>query len=186
MADPGYLRKLRAITRADPTFAHVEALEQELYASPSDRSAVVMFGSFIETHLERYLASKMRDGLNSDDRQRLFDGSGVAATFSSKIILAYAFKLIGSITRHDLDLIRHLRNDFAHSRMPISFETPEVRAVCDQLQIVDCGGVTIPNGYLQRIDRGRYAEFSDIKHPKTRFITACHPSHIGCLLPKMD
>ena len=40
MADPGYLRKLRAITRADPTFAHVEALEQELYASPSDRSAV--------------------------------------------------------------------------------------------------------------------------------------------------
>jgi hypothetical protein len=184
MADPGYLRKLRAITRADPTFAHVEALEQELYASPSDRSAVVMFGSFIETHLERYLASKMRDALNSDDRQRLFDGNGVAATFSSKIILAYAFKLIGSITRHDLDLIRHLRNDFAHSRMPISFETPEVRAVCDQLQIVDCGGVTIPNGYLQRIDRGRYAQLSDIKHPKTRFITTCHSISYRMLVAK--
>jgi|SRR5271165_6589319 len=87
MADPGYLRNLRAITRADPTFAHIEALERELYASPSNRAAVVMFGSFIETHLERYLTSKMRDGLNADDRQRFFDGNGVAQHFPRRSFL---------------------------------------------------------------------------------------------------
>jgi len=175
---------LRTITRADPRFEHIEALERELYASPSDRATVVMFGSFLETHLERFLASKMRDSLNSDDRQRLFEGNGVLATFSSKILLAFAMKLMGPITRHDLDLIRHLRNGFAHSRMPFGFDAPEVRAVCDQLRIVDCAGSNIPQGYLQRVDRTRYEEFADITHPKTRFISACHSISYRMLVAK--
>jgi hypothetical protein len=65
-------------------------------------------------------------------------------------VVAYAFKLIGSITRADLDLIKFLRNEFAHSRLPFDFKTPEVRAVCDQLKIVEVPGITIPHGYISR------------------------------------
>ena len=123
MADPAYIRNLRAITRAEPQFTHIEALEKELHSSDNERAAVVVFGSFVKTHLERLVTSKIRSGLGSTDRRRLFEGDGPLSTFSSKI-LAYAFKIIGPITRFDLDLLRVLRNECAHSRIPVDFRTP--------------------------------------------------------------
>jgi hypothetical protein len=96
MADPAYIRNLRAITRAEPQFMHIEALERELYSSDNDRATVVMFGSFVETHLERLVTSKMRSGLSSTDRRRLFEGDGPLSTFSSKILAAYAFNIRSS------------------------------------------------------------------------------------------
>jgi hypothetical protein len=118
----------------------------------------------------------MRENLTSDDRKRLFEGDGAVSTFSSKIILAYALKLIGRITKSDLDLIRFLRNEFAHSRMPFDFKTPEVRAVCDRLKIIELNQhpvSSIPYGYLRRTPDGR-EEVNDITNPKTRFIATCH------------
>jgi hypothetical protein len=129
------------------------------------------------THLERLLASVMRADLNAKDRARLFE-------FSSRIIVAYALKIIGPITRADLDLIRLLRNEFAHSRMPFDFKTPPVRAVCDQLKIVDQPGCNIPHGYLNRVSHGELAAASDITDPKTRFISTCHNISYRMLVKK--
>lgn len=36
--DPGYIKNLRTITRAEPQFIHLEALEREFYDSGSDRN----------------------------------------------------------------------------------------------------------------------------------------------------
>lgn len=173
--DPSYIRNFRAIARADPTFEHLEALEKELYSSNSDRATVVMSGSFVEASLERLLLSKMRNDLNGADKQKLFEYEGAAGTFSSKIILAYAFNVIGKHTRHDLDIIRLLRNEVAHSKMPFNFKAPEVRAVCDQFRIVEVSGSTIPHGYVRRAAAcGKQEEASDINDPKTRFVATCH------------
>jgi hypothetical protein len=172
--EPIYLRNLRALTRAEPTLAHLEDLEQELYASGSDRATAVMLGSFVETSLKRLLASVMRDDLISKDRKQLFEYEGAVGSFSSKIVVAYALKLIGSTTRSDLDLIRFLRNEFAHSRMPFCFKTPEVRAVCDQLKIVELPQYFIPPGYLIRVPAEELSAATEISDPKTRFITTCH------------
>jgi hypothetical protein len=175
MADePAYMRNLRALTRAEPQFKHLEALEQELYASGSDRTTVVMFGSFLEINLERLLLKAMRQDLNSKDRRQLFEYEGAVGTFSSKIIVAYALRLIGPMTRGDLDLIRFLRNEFAHSRIPFGFKTPEVQAVCDRFQIVDLPGGQIPHGYLSRVPDEELEAAKDKTYPKTRFITECH------------
>jgi hypothetical protein len=182
--DPAYLRNLKALTRAEPQFSHLEELEKELYVSGSDRATAVMFGSFVETHLERLLASVMRPDLNSKDRARLFEFEGALGSFSSRIVVAYAMKLIGPITRSDLDLIRLLRNEFAHSRMPFDFKTPEVRAVCDQLKIVDQPGSNIPHGYLNRVRHEDLKAAVDIKDPKTRFVAACHTISYRMLVKK--
>jgi hypothetical protein len=93
----------------------------------------------------------MRQDLNSRDRRQLFEFEGALGTFSSKIVVAYALRLIGPVTRADLDLIRFLRNEFAHSRIPFGFTTPEVRAVCDRFKIVDLPGNLIPHGYSSRV-----------------------------------
>src|SRR5262249_17154159 len=52
---------------------------------------------------------------------------------SRKITIAAAFEIIGKITQENLRLIRHVRNAFAHAKIPITFNTPEVSAVCADL-----------------------------------------------------
>ena len=133
-----------------------------------------MFGSFLEANLERLLFGQMRSDLNSKDRRQLFEYEGAVGTFSSKIVVAYAFKLIGPDTRSDLDLVRLLRNEFAHSRIPFKFTTKEVRAVCDKFKIVDLPGSLIPHGYLSRVPHDELGNSADKGHPRTRFITECH------------
>ncbi len=172
--EPAYLRNLKAITRAEPQITDLELIEKELYFSGSDRATVVMFGSFVEANLERLLTSVMRSDLNSKDRKQLFEYEGAVGTFSSKIIMAYALGLIGPVTRSDLNSIRFLRNEFAHSRMPFDFQTPEAKAVCDQLKIVDEPGSHIPFGLLNKVSENALKDAIDKSHPKTRFICACH------------
>jgi hypothetical protein len=168
MAEKAYIRNLRRVTRANPTVADVEAVERELYRG-SDRASVVMLGSFVEGFLERLLINTVRDDLNSDDRRQLFEFNGAAGTFSDKIMVAYAFKLIGPMTRADLDLIRLLRNEFAHSLMPISFETPEVQAVCQQFRLLDLPDSLLNHVYLARVTGLDPDLMRDRNHPKTRF-----------------
>lgn len=172
--EPLYIRNLRALTRADPSFEHLAVLEGELYNNPSDRAAAVMFGSFVEIHLQHLIVSKMRKNLNSKDRKQLFEFDGIIGTFAAKIITAYAFNIIGKISKHDLDLIRLLRNEFAHSRMSFGFQTPVIRAVCDELKVIDLPGSSLPIGYISRDADGNVIANHDLKDPKTRFIGSCH------------
>jgi hypothetical protein len=172
-SEPAYIRNFRKLSRTEPTFAHIEELERALYASTNDRATVVLFGSFVEANLQRLLTKPMRN-LNSTDTKAVFEYDGVVGTFSAKITLAYALALIGPTTRFDLDLIRFLRNEFAHSRMSFGFGTSEVKAVCDQFKIVDLPGSTIPSGYISRAADGTREMVTDIREPKTRFIATCH------------
>jgi hypothetical protein len=80
-----------------------------------------MLGASVEVALEKLLAFRMHHR-----RSR---------TFSGKIKIAYAEKIIGPITHSDLYFIKELRNAFAHSRRPFDFQTPEVVAVCNKLKV---------------------------------------------------
>ena len=88
--------------------------------------------------------------------------------------MAYAMGLIGPISRRDLDLIRLLRNEFAHSRISFGFTAPAVAAVCAQLKILEEPYHQIPFGYLQAVPKDELANASDLNHPRTRYISACH------------
>jgi hypothetical protein len=171
--EPTYIKNFRILSRSDPQFDHLEAIERELYGA-SDRAAAVMLGSMVETSLRRLLTTLFRNDLNSIDQKRIFEFEGALGSFASKIVLAYALKLIGPISRADLDLIRFLRNEFAHSRMSYKFTTPEVKAVCDHLQMPDLSGSYVPNGYIRRIPQEEQKAALDSSHPKTRFVSACH------------
>jgi DNA-binding MltR family transcriptional regulator len=137
MGIPAATKDLVAFTRDDPTVNDrqaLELLEKELFHT-SDRVTAVMLGSHVETALEKLLASRMRHNLNSAERSKLFGFEGALGTFSAKIIIAYAMKVVGPITYSDLNLIKLLRNEFAHSRIPFNFDTPEVVAICKELKV---------------------------------------------------
>jgi hypothetical protein len=127
LSGKAYITALKNYGKGEPTNADIRALNVEIY-SATDRAAAVLLGSLAERAVERLLRRKMRhQGVES-----LFDFHGPCGAFSDKIQIAYAFELIGPKTKHDLDLIRLLRNEFAHTRMPMRFTTPVVREVCPE------------------------------------------------------
>ncbi len=172
-SDPAYIRDFKKFAKGDTTAADLERLEEELYGA-SDRASAVLLASFVETALERFLRSLVRPSYNADDMRLLFDFNGILGSLGAKITLGYAFNWYGPETRHDLNLIRLLRNEFAHARKSFGFEDAPVAAVCRELRSPDWPGSFIPTGSLVRALNANLKEVSDKTHPRTRYRSACH------------
>jgi hypothetical protein len=119
--------------------------------------------------LEVALRKTLREGKETDALFAI--DRGPIGTFAAKAKLAFALGLFEAITHHDLKLIRTLRNGFAHSSIPITFDAPEVAAVCQQLKLPDLPLSKVPEAYVRRSSKG---EANDISHPKTRYVTSCN------------
>jgi hypothetical protein len=171
--EPAYIRNFKAFARGNPTFSHLQTLEAEIYGT-NDRARAVMLAAIVETSLETFLHNKTRPSLNADDNRLLFDFRGPLGDFASKTLIGYAFNFFGPDTRHDLELVRLIRNEFAHSRISFEFTTPVVADVCRQLRAPDAPGAFIPRGYLQAASDDDLADASDKAHPRTRYISTCH------------
>lgn len=105
-----------------------EVEEQFRYPGESDRSFIILNGSMIEDKLETVLHRKF-SGINKDERLRLFGFEGPLGTFSSKIKMGQALGLLTRNQAKRIDLVREARNTAAHVLTPITFDTPEIRAV---------------------------------------------------------
>ena len=171
--EPAYIRNLKAFARGDLTIADLPKLEDEMYGS-SDRATVLMLCAVLETCLTIFLRDRMRPTLNSDDDRRLFDSGGPLRDLSAKTMIGYAFNFFGPETKHDIDLIRLLRNEFAHSRRSFGFSTPQVLDFCKHLKSPDWPGVMIPKSYLASARHEGLSSYIDKANPKTRYATACH------------
>ncbi len=91
-----------------------------------------MAAAFLDSRLELLISKKL-----VDDRkivQQFLEFNGVAGSFSSRIDFCYLTGLLTKSVYSDLNLIRKIRNEFGHRVEPISFETPEIRSRCEQLQ----------------------------------------------------
>jgi mannitol repressor len=90
----------------------------------SDRGAAILAGSFLEHYLGLFLRSKIVDEKIAD---KLFDAMGPLASFSQRIAIAYAFGFINKQQHTDLELIRKIRNHFAHHPLNGTFQDNEVK-----------------------------------------------------------
>jgi hypothetical protein len=183
--EPAYIRKLKEFTRGDLTYEDLPTLEKYLY-SGNDRATALVLSSVVELALESLLQSRMRPNLNSETMRALFDPDGPIGTFSAKTALAYAVGIIGTTIQKDLYLIRTIRNEFAHSRKPFDFDTPEVKNVCAFLKTPDIPGVHIPHGYLNTVPNDMLEAATDISHGRTRYVTACFAVSERMLKDKHD
>ncbi|MCK4871913.1 MAG: hypothetical protein KAS72_04220 [Phycisphaerales bacterium] len=86
-----------------------DALSEE-----SDRACVILVASWIAHFLRIKLAQEFSKG-NSEARHALFSFNGPFATVSAKLNAVFCADWIDSDVYHDLQVIRKLRNTFAHS-----------------------------------------------------------------------
>ncbi|HWY85751.1 MAG TPA: hypothetical protein VNX28_03450 [Gemmataceae bacterium] len=112
------------------------------FGDNSDRSIAIIGGSIVENCLEGYIASRMPKGKVSENLlQHVLD------SFGKMIDAAYAFMLIPEDLRQELDLIRKIRNSFAHKIFAdyesektlegLRFENREIKGWCSTLK--SCG-----------------------------------------------
>jgi DNA-binding MltR family transcriptional regulator len=98
-------------------------------ANESDRGVVLVGASLLEENLELVLRSVMcrHEKVVKEVVEPLFQGFSALATFSAKIKSCYAFNLIDETTFKDLDTIRDIRNEFAHSYQTASFSNQNIK-----------------------------------------------------------
>lgn len=74
--------------------------------------------------------------------------NGPLSTFSAKIKMGYSLGLYNKLMRDELDLIRYIRNAFAHSWRKLDFESTAVVEGCACLRIPDLP-MRLPEGAMR-------------------------------------
>jgi hypothetical protein len=127
---------LRKLSYAPTTEQHQGEFERQMEPGTGDRGACLLIVAQLENELEAAISSALPK-MESDMRREMFGQDGPLATFSRKITMAVALRIIGPKTRDNFRIIRHVRNAFAHAKIPISFETDEVADACGELHVID-------------------------------------------------
>lgn len=99
----------------------------------SDRGLALYATAHIDIELEKLLKSKL---IGSEQHlKEVLSFNGPLGTFSSKIKLSYSLGLINKVMMDDINTLRKIRNEFAHSDENISFNTQKIKDLCDNLQL---------------------------------------------------
>jgi hypothetical protein len=127
------IEALTRLTDANPTPNDFRLFLKETTSRvKSDRGVAILIATNLENALQLALSQSLH--VREKQHRRLFGMSGPLGTFAAKITIAYAMDIIGNEAKENLDAIRSIRNAFAHAKLPISFKTPQVKAVCEILK----------------------------------------------------
>jgi hypothetical protein len=162
---PSPVSKLRTLTTKPATPEHQEEYDKQTSDKADDRSLCLLLTAQLENSLDRAFDFAMGEQ-TANMRKDLYDYDGPLGNFSRKIILCAAMTLLGPVTHENFRLMRHIRNAFAHAKVPITFETPEVAAVCAGLVRINI------------LDPPEEVDQDPSMSPRSRFTTVCHETMI--------
>jgi hypothetical protein len=129
------LEAVRRLSKLDPGPDDFKHYQEEAGAEKGHRGAAILRA----TDVENALRKSIRRWLNLGPKMRdeLFGSNGPGGTFTNKIIIAHALGIFGDKTRQNLDIIRTIRNAFAHAAHPIRFDDPDIATLCEYLEVPD-------------------------------------------------
>lgn len=153
-------RTLRELSRARRQAAEETHIVMNEVQQGSDRSACIIMSAMVERFLERELLMRLMISESTSKHQALLERDGALSTFFGNIHLAYALDMISQDMKDDLDILRKIRNAFAHSELPITFQSDEVKREINKLR------------YDQYSDL-RVGESSPLSAERGQFVTCC-------------
>ncbi len=122
---------LQKLIDQEPTRTIIFPLIKEIKQTRSDRGAAILVSSFVENMLQTALTNQLR--IKHKHKRSVFGINGPLGSFRNKIIMSYTLTMIGKETYNNLEIIRLVRNAFAHSKITISFKTEEIKNMCELL-----------------------------------------------------
>lgn len=102
------------------------------FQDETDRGAALVGAALLDLRLSETLRAFMVGPKAASDL--LDGGTAPLGTFSSRIKATFALGLIDAHERAECDLIRRVRNEFAHQPHGITFVDPKIEALCDKLR----------------------------------------------------
>ena len=111
---------LRKLSKRFPAPPEIERIMDSL-RDGTDLSAAIIATAILEASLEKLLVKKFTYKY-PDLVGQIFTNRGPLADFHSKILIANAFGIITSNLAGELHSIKAIRNTFAHTKFPISFD----------------------------------------------------------------
>jgi hypothetical protein len=118
----------------------------------TDRGAAIIGVAFLEARLEEAIRTRLVGVGEPTDL--LFRGDAPLATLKAKIDLGFALGLFGSKVHRDLNLLRKIRNKFAHNYTLVSFESADIQSQCSEFWLAaNIQGAPEPNNA-----RGRFVK----------------------------
>jgi DNA-binding MltR family transcriptional regulator len=101
-----------------------------VYRNESDRGAAILAASFLDNEITKRLKGFL---VEHRDMKDLFKGYGPLNSFSAKIDISFAFGLLTLEMKSDLNLIRKVRNHFAHYPADTIFNASPIKEYCANL-----------------------------------------------------
>lgn len=120
------------LSRQVPSKTEIDANWNEMVHG-SDRASALVASSLVEDALGRLLYRSMPHLSKTDINRMFFETNAPFWNFSSKIEIAYGMQLIKKTDHTELGCIRRVRNAFAHTIKPITFEHALINAECIKL-----------------------------------------------------
>lgn len=120
------------VTKSRPTSEESEAAWKEIREA-SPRAAAILAATYVES-LIRFAIESRFVALTDDERKPLHSASGPLSSFSQAVELGFALGLYGQVIHRDLTIIRIIRNAFAHTMKPLTFDTPDIANAIADLQ----------------------------------------------------
>ncbi len=101
------------------------------FAEQNERAIAILGGSFLEMILEHIILAYLPE--DEKDVKKLMDVNQPLGNFSNKISFCYCLGLIEKVVKEDLNLIRKIRNKFAHDLF-VTFEDEQIKSWCKELK----------------------------------------------------
>jgi hypothetical protein len=156
------IEALRGLSRRKVEPDQYTAYFAEIGGVGNDRGMAILMATGIEDALQSAIAAHLQ---TKEDDDRLFGYGSPIGTFDSKIRVGHALGIFGPAAKHDLELIKAIRNTFAHSKIPMDFNTPEMAEAANLLTMSPiCAGASTPVRWHSQI-------LAYKKRP--RFVQAC-------------
>ena len=126
------IKTLDDLTNEQPTEGNLNGYLR-LINKESDRGAAVMLTSFVEQALEDALRANLADYQDGSQNRWFRDRGAPFGDFGAKTALGKALGIIGPQMESKLNVIRRVRNVFAHRLLPIDFTHPLIEAECNKV-----------------------------------------------------
>ena len=105
---------------------------QATLTKETDRGCALMAAGFLESEIEKLVKHKLVG--TAKFFEDLFNYTGPLGTFAAKIKISYALGIISKSTMQNLQIIKTIRNDFAHDHKLIDFSTPKITSNIQNLK----------------------------------------------------
>jgi mannitol operon repressor len=102
------------------------------FNAESDRGAVLSSAAYIDDLLGQTIAAFLVEGAQTKDLVGEYPGP--LSGFSARIMAAHALGLISTMERDECNLIRKVRNEFAHA-VKMSFANTKAESLCGGLKL---------------------------------------------------